>query len=105
MASAIISARRIKQKPMKITTMDYGQFLVNSPVNFTGTYFADTVEGLEHDSVHRFLKDSMLKPSLVREKMAGLIIYSPHGRVLFDDSVMDKSASRKIEGATKQYSG
>lgn len=90
---------------MKVTTMDYGQFLVNSPVNFTGTYFADTVDGLEHDSVHRFLKNSVLKPALVREKMADLIVYSPRGRVLFDDSVMDKSASRKIEGAVKQYSG
>lgn len=85
--------------------MSYGQFLVNSPLNFTGTYFADTVDGLEHDSVYRFLKDSRLTPALMREKMKPLVVYSPHGRVLFDDSVMDKSASQKIEGAVKQYSG
>lgn len=29
---------------MKVTTQSYGQFLVNSPMNFTGTYFADTVD-------------------------------------------------------------
>lgn len=85
--------------------MSYGQFLVNSPVNFTGTYFADTVDGLEHDSVYRFLKGSTLTPALLREKMTDVIVYSPNGRVLFDDSVMDKSASRKIEGTMKQYSG
>ena len=90
---------------MKVTTQSYGQFLVNSPVNFTGTYFADTVDGLEHDSVHRFLKDSRLTPAIVREKIDEVIVYSPRGRVLFDDSVMDKSASKKIEGAVKQYSG
>ena len=90
---------------MKVTTMSYGQFLVNSPVNFTGTYFADTVDGLEHDSVHRFLKDSRLTPALVREKIGTVIVYSSRGRVLFDDTVLDKSAARSIEGVVKQYSG
>lgn len=90
---------------MKVTTQSYGQFLVNSPVNFTGTYFADTVDGLEHDSVHRFLKDSKLTPALLREKMADVIVFSPRGRILFDDSVMDKYGSQVIEGAVKQYSG
>jgi hypothetical protein len=85
--------------------MDYGQFLVNSPINFTGTYFADTVGTLEHDSVYRFLKGSRLTPSLFREKMTDAVVYSQNGRVLFDDSVMDKYASQKIEGAVKQYSG
>ncbi len=37
--------------------------------------------------------------------MADVIVYSPKGRVLFDDSVMDKYGSQKIEGAVKQYSG
>lgn len=90
---------------MKVTTMSYGQFLVNSPMNFTGTYFADTVDDLEHDSVYRFLKGSKLTPALLREKMTDVIVYSPNGRVLFDDSVMDKYGSQKIEGAVKQYSG
>lgn len=90
---------------MKVTTMSYGQFLVNSPMNFTGTYFADTVDNLEHDSVYRFLKGSKLTPALLREKMADVIVYNPNGRVLFDDSVMDKYGSQKIEGAVKQYSG
>lgn len=88
---------------MKVTTMSYGQFLVNSPVNFTGTYFADTVEGLSHDSVYRFLKDSRLPPALVREKIAGVVVYSPRGRILFDDTVLDKSAARSIEGVVEQY--
>jgi len=90
---------------MKVTTMSYGQFLVNTPINFTGTYFADTVDGLEHDSVYRFLKGSRLTPALVREKISDVIIYSPKGRILFDDSVLDKTSGPKIEGSAKQYSG
>ena len=34
---------------MRVTTQTYGQFLVNGVDNFTGTYFADIVEGLKHD--------------------------------------------------------
>lgn len=90
---------------MKVTKTSYGQFLVNSPVNFTGTYFAETVDGLEHDSVYRFLKSSQLTPALLREKIADVIVYDPNGRILFDDSVMDKYGSQVIEGAVKQYSG
>lgn len=90
---------------MKVTTQSYGQFLVNSPVNFTGTYFADTVDELEHDSVYRFLKNSRLTPALLREKMSDIVAYSPHGRILFDDTVLDKNSSHKIEGAVSQYSG
>ena len=90
---------------MKVTTISYGQFLINSPVNFTGTYFADTVDGLEHDSVHRFLKNSRLTPTLVREKIGDVIVYSPRSRILFDDTVLDKSFGQSIEGVVKQYSG
>jgi SRSO17 transposase len=90
---------------MKVTTMSYGQFLVNTPVNFTGTYFANSVDGLEHDSVHRFLKGSRLTPALVREKIGDVIAYSPRGHIIFDDTVLDKSAGRSIEGVVKQYSG
>lgn len=90
---------------MKVTTQSYGQFLLNSPQNFTGTYFADTVDALEHDSVYRFLKGSRLTPAFLREKIRDSIEYSPNGRILFDDSVLDKSASHKIEGAQPQYSG
>ena len=89
---------------MKVTTMSYGQFLVNSPVNFTGTYFADTVDGPSHDSVHQFLKSSRLTPALVREKIGDVIVYSSPGRVLFDDTVLDKSVARSIEGVVKHYS-
>ncbi len=38
---------------MKITTQDYGQFLINGVDNFTATYFSEIVEGLKHDSVSR----------------------------------------------------
>jgi hypothetical protein len=90
---------------MKVTAQMYGQFLVNTPVNVTGTYFADTASGFSHDQVSRFLASSKLSPRIIRDKALADIPLSPHGFVLFDDTVVDKDFSRKIEMARTQYSG
>jgi len=88
-----------------LTSQDYGQFLTNSHTNFTGTYFADTVDELHHDSVHRFLKDNKITPAMLREKVMPGLVSSPDGFVVFDDTVVDKNHSRSIELVRKQYSG
>lgn len=90
---------------MKITTQDYGQFLINGVDNFTATYFSEIVEGLKHDSVSRYLNGSKLSSKAVWERVKNEIVYSKKGYLLFDDSVLDKSGSKKIELARWQYSG
>lgn len=90
---------------MKLTTQMYGQFLVNGVKNFTGTYFSEIVAGLAHDSVWRFLNGSKLRSKVIWEKAKQDIVYSKHGYLIFDDSVLDKSYSKKIEIARWQYSG
>ena len=83
----------------------YGQFLVNTPDNVTGTYFADTADSFSHDQVSRFLAGSKLTPRIVRDKAYRAVAYTSHGFVLFDDTVIDKDFSRSIEMVRKQYSG
>ncbi len=90
---------------MKITTQDYGQFLINGVNNFTATHFSEIVEGLKHDSVSRYLNGSKISSKAVWERVENEIIYSKRGYLLFDDSVLDKSGSKKIELARWQYSG
>ena len=90
---------------MIVTTQDYGQFLINGVNNYTGTYFAKIVEGLEHDSVWRHLNGAKLPNKVIWERVRKDIIYSSKGYLLFDDSVLDKSGSKKIELARWQYSG
>lgn len=90
---------------MKVTAQTYGQFLVNSVTNFTGTFFADTVDELEHDSVYRYLKHGRMKPRFVWEKARQTLVPSPRGHLVFDDTVLDKRFSREIDGARSQYSG
>jgi hypothetical protein len=90
---------------MKVTAINYGQFLINSHINFTGTYFADTVKKLEHDSVYRYLKHDKLTPRMVWEKAKKTIQYSDNGRLIFDDTVADKNHSQHISPARSQFSG
>ena len=90
---------------MIITTQDYGQFLINGVNNYTGTYFSKIVEGLEHDSVWRHLNGSKLPSKAIWERVNKDIMYSSKGYLMFDDSVLDKSGSKKIELARWQYSG
>ena len=90
---------------MIITTQYYGQFLINGVNNYTGTYFSKIVEGLEHDSVWRHLNGSKLPSKVIQERVSEDIIYSSKGYLMFDDSVLDKSGSKKIKLARWQYSG
>ena len=84
---------------MIVTTQDYGQFLINGVNNYTGTYFAKIVEGLEH------LNGVKLPSKVIWGRVSRDIIYLSKGYLIFDDSVLDKSGSKKIELARWQYSG
>lgn len=90
---------------MIVTAQDYGQFLINTHTNVTGTFFADTVDELSHDSVYRFLRDQKITPAVLREKAMPVLVPSSQGFVIFDDTVIDKNHSRSIQLVRKQYSG
>lgn len=90
---------------MNPTRIDYCQFLASSQINFTNTYYADHARGISHDSVNRLLRNSKMTAALIWEHVKGDIVQSPHGCIIFDDSVLDKNHSRSIEMVRRQYSG
>ena len=90
---------------MKVTAQLYGQFLVGSQVNYTGTYLADHLDGLTHDNVRYFLKTKRFTPRQLWQQVRPQVVLSPRGYVLFDDTVLDKHHSRRIELVRRQYSG
>jgi hypothetical protein len=63
------------------------------------------VEGLAHDTVNRYLENEKLTPALVWEQVQSSIILSPNAYLIFDDTVLDKTYSKKIELVRKQWSG
>jgi len=90
---------------MKTTRQMYCQYLLSTQINYTGTNLAEHTDGLDHNSVYRFLKGERLTPARVWEKVKPLLAQSPDGYLLFDDTVLDKSYSSQISGVRRQYSG
>lgn len=90
---------------MRPTRIDYCQFLASSQVNYTLTYHADHHPYFSHDAIKRYLQDDKLTARLIWENSQSQIMFSPNGYLVFDDSVLDKNHSFKIELVHRQYSG
>jgi hypothetical protein len=90
---------------MKTTAQMYQQFLLSSQINYTCTYLSEHFEGLDENSVYRFLSGNKLTARMVWEKAQETLILAPNGYILFDDTVLDKNFSQAISGVRSQYSG
>jgi hypothetical protein len=90
---------------MSLTRLDYCQFLLTSPVNYTLTYFADHVKGLSHDRINRYLAQENVTAEDLWQSVQKAIVTDDSGYLLFDDTVLDKRYSSRIEAVYKQYSG
>jgi hypothetical protein len=83
----------------------YCQYLLVSQINYTCTNLAEHVEGLDHNSVYRYLKNERLTARLVWEHAKETLVMSEAGCIIFDDTVADKDYSFEIVGVRKPYSG
>ena len=87
------------------TRLDYCQYLLSSPINYTLTHFADHREAFSHDMINRYLAGDRVPPRLIWEQVKGHIDVTAAGYVVFDDTVLDKRYARKIALVRRQYSG
>lgn len=53
---------------MSFTKLDYCQYLLSSPINYTVTNLADHLEGISHDRINRYLRGEKLTPRLLWDK-------------------------------------
>lgn len=88
-----------------VTRLAYCQYLLVSQINYTLTNFADHCEQFSHDAINRYLRGERIPPRLIWENVRGQVVPTPHGYVLFDDTVLDKNYSFAIELVRAQYSG
>jgi hypothetical protein len=87
------------------TRLDYCQYLLSSPINYTLTHFADHSERFSHDMMNRYLAGDRITPHLVWENVEPYIVPCDDGYVIFGDTVIDKRYSFNIELVRRQYSG
>ena len=91
--------------PKRPTRLDYCQYLLVSPINYTLTNFSNHAEGMSHDAITRFLREEKMTPHLVWDNVRNLIAADPEAYIVFDDTIIDKNSSHKIELVRRQYSG
>lgn len=90
---------------MSFTKLDYCQYLLSSPINYTVTNLAAHLEGISHDRINRYLRSEKLTPRLLWDNVKPLLQLSENAYVVFDDTVLDKRHSTSIEVVRRQYSG
>ena len=87
------------------TRLDYCQYLLSSPINYTLTHLADHNERFSHDMINRYLAGERIPPRLVWENVKSDLVQTAQGYVIFDDTVLDKRYAQHIGLVRRQYSG
>src|SRR5215207_2080720 len=90
---------------MMITKAQYVEFLISTPVNYTGSNLAAHLDGVSHDQITDFLAREQFTSEQLWKLAQPLITNTPDAFLILDDSVQDKRYSRTIENVYRQYSG
>jgi SRSO17 transposase len=90
---------------IKPTRKDYCQFIISTFTNYTQTYMADHRPIFSHDAINRYLMEDDVPPDAVWPTVRDIIRRSANACLIFDDTVLDKRHSFKIELVRRQYSG
>lgn len=88
-----------------ITKAQYVEYLISTPVNYTGTNLAAHLDNVSHDQITDFLAQEQFTSQHLWELAQPLIDNSPDAFLILDDSVQAKQHSRAIENVYRQYSG
>jgi hypothetical protein len=88
-----------------ITREQYIQFLIHTPVNYTGSYLAEHLVSVSHDTVSDFLKKQPIEHTSLWEQSKDLIHDVKESYLIVDDSVQEKPYARAIELIYPHYSG
>ena len=97
--------RQSKYSGLKPTRQDYCQFILLTLINYTQTYMADHHPVFSHDAINRYLMDDDVSPQAVWLAIGDAVRRSENACLIFDDTVLDKRHSFKIELVRRQYSG
>ena len=90
---------------MSFRLLDYCQYLLTAQDNYTQTNLANHLKKCSHDTINRQLSAEKVTPRLLWENVLDLVDISENAKIIFDDTVLDKRFSQKIELVRRQYSG
>ncbi|NES67160.1 MAG: hypothetical protein F6K24_18850 [Okeania sp. SIO2D1] len=87
---------------MNFNCIKYCQYLISTQNNYTLTNLADHLEEISHDQINRYLKNIDLGTENLWQNVREEIVTSDHGYLIFDDTVINKKYSHKIELVRRQ---
>ena len=90
---------------MTFNLVDYCQYLLSSQGNYTQTNLAKHLNKCSHDTINRSLNSEKVTPRFLWENVKDKIEISENGKIIFDDTVLNKRFSEKIKLVKRQYSG
>lgn len=88
-----------------VTKRQYIEYLLHTPINYTGSNLAKHLDHVSHDAVSDYLSREKATARQVWELARNVINDVAGTYLIVDDSVQDKRYSRKIEMVKNQYSG
>lgn len=88
-----------------ITKKQYIEYLLHTPINYTGSNLAKHLDGVSHDAVSDYLNREKATGRQIWELAKEVIKDDETSYLILDDSVQDKRYSREIELVKNQYSG
>jgi hypothetical protein len=90
---------------MEPNRLAYCQYLLVSQINYTLTHFAQHAQEVSHDAINRYLREDRVTGSALWNKVRNEMVLSPNAYLVFDDTIVDKNFSHRIELVRRQYSG
>lgn len=87
---------------MRFGKLDYCQYLLSSQINYTLTNLAEHLQTISHDQINRYLKKEKLTPRLLWENVQPSLKVAADAYIIFDDTVLNKRYSSKIEISRRQ---
>lgn len=88
-----------------VTKKQYIEYLLHTPINYTGSNLANHLEEVSHDAVSDYLAREKATARQIWELAKEVIKDNAKSYLIVDDSVQDKRYSKKIELVKNQYSG
>lgn len=88
-----------------VTKKQYIEYLLHTPVNYSGSNLANHLDQVSHDAVSDYLVREKATARQIWELAKEIIKDDEKAYLIVDDSVQDKRYSRKIELVKNQYSG
>lgn len=90
---------------MSFRLLKYCQYLLSAQNNYTQTNLANHLKECSHDTINRYLSAEKVTPRLLWENVKDLVETSENGKIIFDNTVLNKRFYHQIELVRRQYSG